>query len=71
MDANGLPVGLTSGITAVAGTGQLTVTLRHMPPEEPPVKSSTTLMEVKTGGVNSIGGSTDAQVNFDVAVTVQ
>jgi hypothetical protein len=68
MDANGLPVGLTSGITAVAGTGQLTVTLRHMPPEEPPVKSATTLMEVKTGGVNSIGGSTDAQVNFDVTV---
>lgn len=69
MDGNGLPVGLTSNIVASAGTGQLTVTLRHMPPEEPPVKSSSTLMQVKTGGVDSIGGTTDAQVNF--AVTVQ
>lgn len=68
-DGNGLPVGLTDNIVASAGTGQLTVTLRHMPPEEPPVKSSSTVMDVKTGGVESIGGSTDAQVNF--AVTVQ
>lgn len=69
MDDNGLPVGLTNTIVGSAGTGQLTVTLRHMPPEEPPVKSSSTLMDVKTGGIDSIGGSTDAQVNF--AVTVQ
>jgi hypothetical protein len=68
MDANGLPVGLTNNITATAGTGTLTVTLRHMPPEEPPVKSATTVMEVKTGGVDSIGGSTDAMVNFMVTV---
>jgi hypothetical protein len=68
MDGNGLPVGLTDTIAASAGTGQLTVTLRHMPPEEPPVKSSTTVMEVKTGGIDSIGGSTDAQVNFMVTV---
>jgi hypothetical protein len=68
MDGNGLPVGLTDNIVASAGTGQLTVTLRHMPPEEPPVKSATTVMEVKTGGVDSIGGSTDAQVNFTVTV---
>ncbi len=69
MDGNGLPVGLRNNIVASAGTGQLTVTLRHMPPEEPPVKSADTVMQVKTGGVDSIGGSTDAQVNF--AVTVQ
>jgi hypothetical protein len=68
MDGNGLPVGLTNSIVASAGTGQLTVTLRHMPPEEPPVKSSSTLMQVKSGGVDSIGGSTDAQVNFTVTV---
>ena len=68
-DANGFPVGLTNSVTTAAGSGELIVTLRHMPPEEPPVKSSTTVMEVKTGGVDSIGGSTDAQVNF--AVTVQ
>ncbi len=68
MDDNGLPVGLTNAIVASAGTGQLTVTLRHMPPEEPPVKSAATVMGVKTGGIDSIGGSTDAQVNFNVTV---
>jgi hypothetical protein len=68
MDGNGLPVGLTNSIVATAGTGQLTVTLRHMPPEEPPAKSSSTLMEVKTAGVDAIGGSTDVQVNFMVTV---
>ncbi len=68
MDDNGLPIGLANAIVASAGTGQLTVTLRHMPPEEPPVKSATTVMGVKTGGIDSIGGSTDAQVNFSVTV---
>lgn len=67
-DDHGLPIGLTDSIVASAGTGQLTVTLRHMPPEEPPVKSSTTVAQVKTGGIDSIGGSTDAQVNFMVTV---
>lgn len=67
-DANGLPIGLTNMITATAGTGQLTVTLRHMPPEEPPQKASDTLATAKASGVDSIGGSTDAQVNFTVTV---
>jgi hypothetical protein len=67
-DVNGLPIGLTDDITAAAGSGQLTVTLRHMPPEEPPQKASDTVSLVKSGGVNSIGGSTDAQVNFTVTV---
>jgi hypothetical protein len=68
MDANNLPIGLADTIIAAAGTGQLTVTLRHMPPEEPPQKAADTLMKARTGGVDSIGGSTDAQVNFDVTV---
>jgi hypothetical protein len=67
-DDHGFPVGLTDAIVATAGAGELTVTLRHMPPEEPPVKSATTVAEVKAGGVASIGGSTDAQVQFDVTV---
>lgn len=67
-DGNGLPVGLSDTIVAAAGTGVLTVTLRHMPPEEPPVKSSTTLADAKAKGVESIGGSTDAQVSFNVTV---
>jgi hypothetical protein len=67
-DDNTFPVGLTNAIVAHAGTGLLTVTLRHMPPEEPPVKAANTVALVKTGGVDSIGGSTDAQVNFNVTV---
>lgn len=68
MDDSGLPIGLTNNIVASAGTGQLTVTLRHMPPEEPPVKSADTAEQVKSGGFESIGGSTDAQVNFSATV---
>jgi len=68
MDDHGFPVGLTSMIVARAGTGQLIVTLRHMPPEEPPVKAANTVMLAKTGGIDSIGGSTDAQVTFNVTV---
>jgi hypothetical protein len=67
-DGNGLPVGLSNTITAKSGTGQLVLTLRHMPPEEPPIKSADTLAQVKTGGVDSIGGSTDAQITYTVNV---
>ena len=68
MDANGLPIGLSDTIMAKAGAGQLIVTLRHMPPEEPPQKAADTVSKVKAGGVDSIGGSTDAQVTFNVTV---
>ncbi len=67
-DANGLPIGLASTIATKPGNGQLIVTLRHMPPEEPPRKAADTLAQVKTSGVDSIGGSTDAQVTFTVTV---
>jgi hypothetical protein len=68
MDANGLPIGLANTIVASAGAGPFTVTLRHMPPEEPPVKSADTAMQVKTSGFDMIGGSTDASVDFMVTV---
>jgi hypothetical protein len=68
MDSNGLPIGLTNTIMAATGIGQLTVTLRHMPPEEPPAKSADTAAQVKASGFDAIGGSTDAQVNFMVTV---
>lgn len=68
MDASGLPLGLTNTIAATPGTGTLIITLRHMPPEEPPTKSIDTLMQVKTGGVDAIGGSTAGQVAFSVNV---
>lgn len=69
MDDNGLPIGLENTIVATTGTGTLTVTLRHMPPELPPEKSADTANAVRTGGFSAIGGSTDAMVDF--AVTVQ
>lgn len=68
-DDNGLPLGLANTIVTSAGTGTLTVTLRHMPPELPPEKSAGAAEAVKTGGFSAIGGSTDATVDF--AVTVQ
>jgi hypothetical protein len=68
MDMNGLPLGLTNSIMAKTGTGTMTVTLRHMPPEEPPAKAADSAMQVKTGGFDAIGGSTDAQVDFMVTV---
>lgn len=67
-DANGLPIGLTSTVMARTGSGDLIVTLRHMPPEEPPEKASDTVGLVKAGGIDSIGGSTDASVTFLVTV---
>jgi hypothetical protein len=67
-DGNGYPVGLINAVVARAGTGQLTVTLRHIPPEAPPVKSADTVTQVRTGGIDAIGGTTDAQVNFTVTV---
>jgi hypothetical protein len=67
-DANGFPVGLTNMVTTAAGSGELIVTLRHMPPEEPPEKSADSAAQVKAGGFAAIGGSTDAQVTFMVTV---
>lgn len=67
-DDNGLPIGLTSTIMTSAGTGDLVITLRHMPPEEPPQKAADSAMGVAAGGFAAIGGSTDAQVTFAVTV---
>lgn len=67
-DDNGLPLGLTSAITASAGSGELVVTLRHMPPEAPPEKSANSAAQVAAGGFAAIGGSSDAQVTFVVTV---
>lgn len=68
MDANGLPIGLTNTIATQAGSGTLTVTLQHMPPEQPPAKSADTTEAVKSGGFSAIGGEPDAKVDFPVTV---
>lgn len=68
-DSNGLPIGLENSVTATAGTGELTVTLRHLPPvNDTAVKTADLAAEVKDGGFAAIGGETDAQVTFMVTV---
>lgn len=68
-DANGLSIGLSNSITAAAGTGDLVVTLRHMPPVGgQAVKTATLASDVAGGGFAAIGGSNDVQVTFSVTV---
>jgi hypothetical protein len=69
MDARGLPIGLANKVTASAGMGSLTVTLRHMPPVNGvPVKTAGAAETVRTGGFATLAGSTDVQVNLPVTV---
>ena len=68
-DSNGYPIGLTNTFAAVVGTGNLIVTLRHLPPvNDTPVKTGTLAADVQTGGLTSIPGSSDVQVTFAVNV---
>jgi hypothetical protein len=69
-DPNGLPVGLDNDITTRAvGTGELTVTLRHMPPEnDQAVKVAGAAEDVAEGGFTAIGGDNDVQVTFTLSV---
>jgi len=68
-DANGLPIGLANTITARTGTGQLVLTLKHLPPLDGNAqKTSDLAARVTANGINSIAGDTDASVSFPVAV---
>lgn len=69
-DANGMPIGLTNTITSLqTGTGEFTVTLRHMPEEDStPVKTSSAAEDVASGGFSAIGGDDDALVTFPIEV---
>ncbi len=69
-DGNGLPVGLENDLSSgVAGTGDLVLTLRHMPPEgSVAVKVAGTAEAVAAGGFGAIGGDTDVSVTFAVTV---
>jgi hypothetical protein len=61
VDLNGKPIGLAFTLTTGnAGTGNLTVTLRHLPN-----KSAT---GVAAGNIANAGGSTDALVTYPVTV---
>lgn len=69
VDAKGLPLGLASKLTAITGSGALTVTLRHLPPTNGVAVKAASLSEtVRTMGFSVIGGTTDAQVTFPVTV---
>lgn len=67
-DPNGLPIGLAGTVVATMGSGNFIVTLRHMPPELPPVKDATTVETARTQGLDAIGGATDARVTFFATV---
>ncbi|MDW7694794.1 hypothetical protein R9C00_08575 [Flammeovirgaceae bacterium SG7u.111] len=61
IDGDGNPVGLATKVaTTTAGSGKLTVTLRHEP--------NKTADGVKDGDITNAGGETDIEVTFDVEV---
>ena len=60
-DLNAKPVGLTfTYTTGNAGTGNLTVTLRHLP--------NKSAAGVAAGDITNAGGATDAQVSFPITI---
>ncbi len=69
-DAEGLPLGLSSTITTLDwGSGALTVTLRHMPPENgEAVKVEGLAEDVAADGFSAIGGEDDIQITFNIEV---
>lgn len=65
-DGNGDPVGLvdTTVVANTAGTGTFRVVLRHLPG----VKASGLAADVASGGIDSIPGENDVDVEFDLTV---
>jgi hypothetical protein len=60
-DTNGKPVGLKFTLqTGAAGTGSITVTLRHLP--------NKSANGVAAGNITNAGGATDAEVTYPVTV---
>ncbi len=60
-DVNGQPIGLTTTVaTGAAGSGTLTITLRHEP--------SKTASGVSSGDLTNAGGETDIEVSFGIDV---
>lgn len=70
-DSGGLPIGLANDVTTDAtGTGELTVTLRHLPDEGGVAVKVAGLAETVAadGDFSGIPGDTDASVTFPVTV---
>lgn len=69
-DSNGFSIGLTNTFTAkAAGTGVLSVLLRHMPPiNGEAVKTGTLADVIDSGRITDLPGTTDINVDFNVTV---
>ena len=69
-DLDGLPLGLSNTISTLSiGSGELIVTLRHLPIEDGnPVKTEGMAEDVAEGGFGSIAGESDAQVSFNIEI---
>jgi hypothetical protein len=69
-DTGGLPVGLENTFSTLGiGTGDLVLTLRHLPVEnDAAVKVDGLASEVAAGGFESIGGDNDVQITFSLEV---
>jgi len=60
-DADGNPIGLTSTLTtSAAGSGTLSITLRHEPSKDG--------AGVSNGDITNAGGETDIEVTFDIEI---
>jgi hypothetical protein len=69
-DVDGLPLGLTNTISTLAwGSGELTLTLRDLSPEnDQAVKLPGLAADVAESGLGSIGGDDDIQVTLNIEV---
>jgi len=69
-DSTGLPVGLENTVETLAwGSGLLTVTLQHMPPQDgDSVKVAALAEDVARDGFDAIGGESALQVSFEIEV---
>ena len=69
-DDNGLPLGLDNKTTTVGeGSGELIVTLRHLPTEDGNATKIDGLAEdVAEGGFSAIAGDSDFQITFPIEV---
>ena len=69
-DEDGLPLGLENTLTVLgAGTGEMSIMLRHMPPENgQAVKTADSAEVVATDGFSALGGDIDLNVTFPLLV---
>ncbi|MFK7927556.1 MAG: hypothetical protein AB8H79_05180 [Myxococcota bacterium] len=69
-DGNGNPIGLENSIEATeAGSGVVTITLRHLPEQDgTPIKTADLASEVASSGFGTLPGDNDVQVSFNATV---